>query len=126
MDADAAARVLELTALLELVDQRDRVDGLALRVQRQRGAVDDGVALAVEVARVQRFADRPDRAGGEHHRAEDRLLGFEILRRDRGGRRGLGELCHRATQPRQARSWKVWTTPLSTGGGVSGGGGLQA
>ena len=115
VDANAAARALELPALLELVDERDRVDGLALRVQRQRGAVDDGVALAVEVARVQHFADRPDRAGGEHHRAEDRFLSFEILRRDRGGRRGLGELGHRATQARRARSWKVWTTPLSTG-----------
>jgi hypothetical protein len=31
VDADAAACVLELPSLLELVDQRDRVDGLALQ-----------------------------------------------------------------------------------------------
>jgi hypothetical protein len=71
VDPHASACVLELPALLELVDEGDRVDRLAPRVQRQRCAVDLGVALAVEVPRVQRFADRPDRAGGEHHRAED-------------------------------------------------------
>ena len=90
-----AADVLELAALLELVDERDRVDGLALRVERERGAVDLRVALAVEVAGVEDFADRPDRAGGEHHRPEDGLLGLEVLRRNRGGRR---------------LAWATWTT----------------
>jgi hypothetical protein len=71
--------------------------GSPFRVQRQRRAVDDRVALAVEVARVQDFADRPDRAGGEHHRAENRLLGFEILRRDRGGLRSWASWAIRVT-----------------------------
>ena len=92
VDPLAAAGALELAALLELVDERDRVDRLAARVERERRAVDLRVALAVEVARVEDLADRPDRTRGEHHRAEDRLLGVEILRRDRGGRRRLGEL----------------------------------
>ena len=70
---------------LELVDERDRVDRLALRVQVERRAVDLGVALPVEVACAEDFADRPDRTGGEHHRAEDGLLCVEILRWDRGG-----------------------------------------
>ena len=35
VDAHAAADALELAALLELVDERDRVDGLALRVERE-------------------------------------------------------------------------------------------
>jgi hypothetical protein len=52
------------------------------------------VALAVEVAGVEDLADRPDRAGGEHHRPENRLLGVEILRGDRGGLRELGDLGH--------------------------------
>ena len=95
VDARPAADVLELAALLELVDERDRVDRLALRVERERGAVDLRVALAVEVAGVEHFADRPDRAGGEHHRPEDGLLGLEVLRRDRGGRRWR---------------WATWTT----------------
>jgi hypothetical protein len=52
------------------------------------------VALPVEVARVEHFADRPDRTWGEHHRAEDGLLGIEILRWDRGGLRRLDDCGH--------------------------------
>ena len=76
------ARGLELAALLELVDERDRVDGLALRPQRERRPVHLRVALAVEVRGVEDLADRADRDRREQHRAEHRLLGFEILRRD--------------------------------------------
>ena len=65
------ADVLELAPFLQLVRERDRVHRFALRVQRERRAIDLGVALAVEVARIKHFADRPDSAGGEHHRAED-------------------------------------------------------
>ena len=90
VDADAAADGLELASLLELVDDRDRVDRLALRVEPERGAVDLRVALAVEVARVEDLADRADGAGREHHRAEDGLLGVEVLRRDGRGGRGRG------------------------------------
>src|SRR5207248_8809810 len=88
VQADAAADRLELAALLELVRERDRVDGLVLAVELKRGPVDLGVRLAVEVARVEDLADRGDRAGRDHHRAEDRLLGFEILRRGGAGGRG--------------------------------------
>src|SRR5439155_19415514 len=106
VDTDAAADIVEIAALLELVDERDRVDGFALGVERQGGAVDLRVALAIEVGGVEDLADRPDRPGGEHHRAEDRLLGFEILGRDWSGLRGwrwlgglrwlgeLGDLSH--------------------------------
>ena len=83
-DARLSAGGVELRALLELVDERDRVDRLALRPQRERRAVDLRVALAVEVGRVEDLADRPDRDGREQHRAENRLLGLEILRRDDG------------------------------------------
>ena len=108
-------RLLELAAPLELVDERDRVDRLALRVEVERRPVDLRVALAVEVARREDFADRPDRAGGEHHRAEDRLLGIEILRRDRGGRRSLGKLGHAGQiNHLRTRPERAWTTALST------------
>ena len=92
VDPDATARVLELAALLQRVDERDRVDGLAARVQGEGGAIDLRVALAIEVARVDDLADGPDRPGGEHHRAEDGLLGVEILGWDRGRLRRLGNL----------------------------------
>ena len=56
---------------LELVDDRDRVDRLALRVERERRAVDLRVALAVEVARVEDLADgaRSRRARASSRRA---------------------------------------------------------
>ena len=40
VDAHLAADVLELAALVELVGERDRVDGLALGVEDERRAVD--------------------------------------------------------------------------------------
>ena len=81
-DARLSARGLELGALVELVDQRDRVDRLALRPQRERRAVHLRVALAIEVGRVEDLAHRADGDRREQHRAEDRLLGLEVLRRD--------------------------------------------
>jgi hypothetical protein len=71
VDARPAADVLQLASLLELVDERDRVDGLAFCIERERCSVDLRVALAVEIARVQDFADRPDCTRGEHHRPEN-------------------------------------------------------
>ena len=79
-DARLPAGGVELGALLELVDERDRVDRLALRPQRERRAIDLRVALAVEVGCVEDLADRAHRDGREQHRAENRLLGFEVLR----------------------------------------------
>ena len=78
------ARSFELGPLVELVGERDRVDRLALRPERERGAVDLRVALAVEVGRVEDLAHRADGDGREQHRAEHRLLGLEVLRRDDG------------------------------------------
>ena len=95
VEADSSADILELAALLELVDERDRVDRLALRVERECRAVDLRVALAVEVGRVEDLAHRPDRARGEQHRPEDGLLGLEVLGwRDRSGFSELGDRCH--------------------------------
>ena len=107
VDPDATARVLELAALLQRVDERDRVDGLALCVEGQGGAVDLRVALPVEVAGVEDLADGPDRPGGEHHRAEDGLLGIEILRGDRGGLRELGDLGHAIQKYTEAQGFSV-------------------
>ena len=95
VQAHAAADVFELAAFLELVDERDRIDRLALGVKAERSAVDLRVALAIEIRRVEDLADRPDRARGEHHGPEDGFLRFEVLgRRDRGGFCELGDSCH--------------------------------
>ena len=99
VDPHLPAHVLELASLVELVDERDRVDRLAARVQREAGAVDLRVALPVEVRRGEDFADRPDCAGGEHHRTEYGLLGIEILRRNRGGSQRRCYLSHEVLTP---------------------------
>ena len=80
VDPRLAADLVELALLVELVGDRDRVDRLALLVQLERGAVDLRVRLAVEVAGVDDVARRLDRRLRQHHRAEHRLLGVEVLR----------------------------------------------
>ncbi len=95
VEPDSSTGTLELPALLELVDEGDRVHRLALRVEGECRAVDLRVALAVEVGRVEHLAHRPDRARGEQHRPEDGLLGLEVLGwRDRSGFSELGDRCH--------------------------------
>src|SRR5207253_428089 len=81
--ADTAADGVELAPLLQLVGERDRIDRLALCIEGERRSIDLRVRLAIEVARVEDLADGADRAGREHHRPEDGLLGLEILRRHR-------------------------------------------
>src|SRR5262245_46826206 len=84
VDAEFPADVLELAPLVELVRERDCVDGLTLRVEAECRAVDLRVAFAVELTAVARedLAHRGDRPGREHHRAENGLLGIEVLWRD--------------------------------------------
>ncbi len=94
VQADAAANVFELAALLELVGERDRVDRLTLRVEREGGAVHLRVRLAVEVGSIDDLADGADRTRRDHHRAEDTLFSLEVLRRNGRVRRDGGELGH--------------------------------
>ena len=95
VNAGAAADVLELAALLELVDEGDRVDRLALRPEGERSTVDRGVALAVEVAGVEDLARRrrspPARASSRRGRTPRR-------RATAGGRARPGPLgpCRRS------------------------------
>ena len=94
VDADPAADVLEVAALLERVHERDRVHRFALRVQVDGGLVDLLVALPVEVGGPKNLPDRVDRTGGKEHRAEHAFLGFEVLRRDRSAVGDRGQLSH--------------------------------
>jgi hypothetical protein len=81
----AAADRLELAVLLEVLDERERVDGLARPVQREHRREDQPVALAVEVAGLQALVDDQRRQRGvrQQHRAEHGLLGLEVLGRRR-------------------------------------------
>ena len=82
----ASAECFEMPGTAELLGHRDRVDRLAARVQRERGVVHDAVRGLVEVARLDVRLDRGgDRLAAEHHRPEERLLGFEVVRRDAAG-----------------------------------------
>ena len=97
-DLGRAADALELAALVELVRERDRVDRLALAVESERGPVDRAVRLAIEVGRLEHLGDGADRGCRQQHRAEDRLLGLQVLRRhDR--RCDAGGYGHGGSQP---------------------------
>ena len=86
VDRRAAADALEVARLLEVLDERQRVDRLAERVQVEHRLVDAAVALAIEVVRVEPLVDdqRGQRGVRQQDGAEDGLLGLEVLgRRDR-------------------------------------------
>ena len=78
-----AAELVELRRAPQLLGDGHRVDRFAAAVQRERGLVDRAVRGLVEVARLEAGFDRGgDRLPRQHHRAEQRLLGFEVVRRD--------------------------------------------
>ena len=79
----AAAELFELTRAPQLLGDGHRVDRFAPGVQAVRGLEDRAVRGLVEVAGLEPGLDRGgDRLPAEHHRAEERLLGLEVVRRD--------------------------------------------
>ena len=74
---------VEQLGAAQLLGDGDRVDGLALAVQRHDRFVDVDVRGLVVIARFDvRFDGRGDRVAREQHRSEERLFGFEVVRRD--------------------------------------------
>jgi hypothetical protein len=111
LDRGAAADAVQVTRLLEMFDQGQRVDRLAVAVQVEHRLVDAPVALPVEVLRVQALVDdqRGQRGVRQQHRAEHGLLGLQVLRgRHRAAAEpvgmtiGDGGCAHRATESRSA------------------------
>ena len=84
VDDGLPADVVEHAAVVERARERDRVDDLALAVHLEDGAVDGRVRPAVEVLGLQQLRDDRDRVLRDQHRAEDRLLGVDVLGRDVG------------------------------------------
>jgi hypothetical protein len=80
--------------LLQLAGQRDRIDRDVVVVERLRGAEDQPVARPVEVLGLQRGEHGFASALAEHHAAEHRLLGFQVVRPDA---RLASRHAHRAT-----------------------------
>ena len=73
---------VEQVGAAQLLGHGDRVGGLALPVQRLDRLVDVAVRRLVEVAGLDVRLDRGgDRVAREQHRAEQRLLGLEVVRR---------------------------------------------
>ena len=82
-----AAERLEQAGAAQLLGHGDRVDRLALLVQRPDRVEDVAVGRLVEVGGVDPGLDRGgDRVAREEHRAEQRLLGLEVVGRDASGR----------------------------------------
>ena len=107
VNAFLAADLGELPPLVELVGDGDRVDGLTLLVELERGSVDTRVRLAVEVAGIERVARRFDRRLRQHHRAENGLLGVEILRW-KGGHHLSGRDHHRGVNSADDDPATLW------------------
>ncbi|UUY04629.1 hypothetical protein LRS13_03595 [Svornostia abyssi] len=84
-----AAGLLEQVLRLEVLDDREAVDRLALLVQREHGAEDRLVARAEEVLGVEALLDdeRVHRPLADQERAENGLLGLDRVRRRVGRRR---------------------------------------
>src|SRR4051812_14529665 len=119
LDRRRAADRLQLAGLLEVLDQRQRVDRLADRVQVQHRLVDAAVRLAIEVAGLQALVDdqRRERGVRQQDGAEYGLLGLEVLRRgDRAEAvrvsAGLGRRAHRAVESRSPTGSNVRSSRL--------------
>ena len=84
LDLGAATGGVELAGLREELGDGERVDRLVALIEGLDRLVDEPVALAVEVVTVQADVgeDGVQRRRGDHHRAEDRALGVEVLGRD--------------------------------------------
>ena len=90
----------QVTALGQLVGDGDRVGGLPAAEEVEHGIEDQLVRRAVEVVRLDRLEVLGDRVLVEQHRAEHRLLGVEVLRRDPVVRRATGGPPERRVQLR--------------------------
>ena len=81
MQVGRAADAAELADAGELGGDGDGVGRLAAAVEVEDGGVDELVGGAVEVALAQGLDDVGDRVLAQQHRAEDGLLGRDVLRR---------------------------------------------
>jgi hypothetical protein len=80
-DVEVAADLREQAASLQLLDRGDRVDGIAAAVDVSKRLEDLGVRRVVEVGRPDDLDDVGDRLAREHHGAEHRFLGLEVVGR---------------------------------------------
>ena len=107
----APAERFEVTGTAELLGHRDRVDRFAPGVQRRAPLRRSRRARACRSRRFDVCLDRGgDRLAAEHHRSEERLLDFEVVRWDpgHGARRSAGD-APRPSGGRRLASSSDWT-----------------
>ncbi len=78
---ERTADVFEDSGALQRFDAGDDVDGLASGVEPAQDVVDPPVDGSVEIVGLHDLDDVGDGLGREHHGAEDRFLGLEVLGR---------------------------------------------
>jgi len=81
VEVGRAADPVDFAALGQLIRDGDRVGGLTPAVQVNDRFIDGFVRRAVEVLAAEDFDDVRDGILGEHHAAQDGLLGGDVLRR---------------------------------------------
>ena len=86
-DVGGAADFLELARSLQLVLQRDQVDGVVALAERDHLVEDAAMRIAEEVARVDQLGGVVERLVVDQDRAEYGLLGLEVVRQRPFGRR---------------------------------------
>jgi hypothetical protein len=96
---------IELAVALEDLGDSDDVHGLAPLEQLEHRAEDRAVRRPVEVIRTEELGHLDDRVPVDQHGAEDRLFGFDALRREaidhrRGPRDGRARSCRRGGRKR--------------------------
>ena len=86
-DVGGTADLLELARSRQLVLQRDEIDGVVALAERDHLVEDAAMRVAEEVARVDQLGGVVERLVVDQDRAENGLLGFEIVRKRAFGRR---------------------------------------
>jgi hypothetical protein len=105
------ADLLQPTLFLETVGQSDQVHRFATRKQVGDGGEDFLMGGAVKILRPQDFDDVQQAAVVDQNGAQQRLLGFQVLRRDIqkrwvfGGLHGLGVFTGSISRQRPAARW---------------------
>ena len=83
----------QFLASLQIVFERQVIDGLAPARQLAHGGKDLAIGLAVEIAVLDDVQDLVEDAVVEQHRSQDGPLRLQVVRRSLGGR---GRVCHGA------------------------------
>jgi hypothetical protein len=99
MDVQGPPGILERPPSAKLLNGGDDVHRLALGVEPRESLEDEAVGPPVEILGADPdVGHRGDGLAGEHHRAEDGLLGFQVVGRDPFRPEGadlVSALCHR-------------------------------